>query len=80
MAGKRTRQSRASKGERSNLSKDVRKLQRKAYLESNTQMLNKQAAFRKGKRVMVTIPNPDASETNKRFIRVPAKEVWKPLK
>ena len=29
-------------------------------------------AFLKGKRVMLTIENPDTSETNRKFIRVPA--------
>jgi len=28
------------------------------------------------KNVMLTIPNPNTNETNKRFIRVPAREVW----
>ena len=26
---------------------------------------------------MVTIPNPNTNETNKRFLRVNAKDVWK---
>lgn len=32
--------------------------------------LNKLKAWAKGKRTMVTIPNPNPNETNKRFIRV----------
>jgi hypothetical protein len=32
---------------------------------------NKLNAWKKGKRGYVTIPNPDASQTNRRFIRVP---------
>lgn len=43
-------------------------------------MINQLEAFRKGKRVMVTIPNPNPHETNKRFIRVPANTIWKSIK
>ena len=38
---------------------------------------NQLKAFREGKKVMVTIENPNKNETNKRFIRVPASQVWK---
>jgi|TARA_B110000977_G_C10985469_1_gene457784 hypothetical protein len=38
---------------------------------------NKQKAFRSGKNVILTIPNPNTNETNKRFIRINAKDVWK---
>jgi len=35
-------------------------------------------AFVKGKRVMLTIENPDTGETNRKFIRVPAEEAgWR---
>jgi hypothetical protein len=37
-------------------------------------------AFRKGKKTMVTIPNPNPNETNKRFIRVDGKQYFKPPK
>ena len=37
---------------------------------------NKRDAWAKGKRVMLTIANPNNNETNKPFIRVPANEVW----
>ena len=33
---------------------------------------NKQKAFRSGKNVILTIPNPNTNETNKRFIRINA--------
>ena len=39
--------------------------------------INKFAAHRAGKDVKVTIANPNKEETNKPFIRVPAKEVWR---
>jgi hypothetical protein len=37
---------------------------------------NKYTAFKKGKNVMLTVENPNKLEINKRFIRVPAKQVW----
>jgi hypothetical protein len=40
-------------------------------------MRNQLDAFDKGKNVMVNIPNPNTNETNKRFIRINAKDVWK---
>lgn len=33
-------------------------------------MINKLDAFRRGRKTMVTIANPNKNETNKRFIRV----------
>ena len=65
-----------SKGERTNVRKDIRKAMRRETSELQT-VLNKQDAFAKGKNVMLTIPNPNAKvETNKPFIRVNAKELW----
>ena len=64
-----------SKGENSNVSKHTRKLMRRQTTELQT-ALNKQEAFRRGKNVMLTIPNPNKGESNKPFIRVNAKEVW----
>ena len=68
-----------SKGERSNVSRWVKKAYRRDYIENNKleRACNQMNAFLKGKRVMVTIENPNKNETNKRFIRVPAGEVWK---
>ena len=43
-------------------------------------MINQLKAHRKGKRVMVTIANPNPNETNKPFIRVPGSEVWKSIR
>lgn len=40
-------------------------------------MINQMRAFQQGKNVVLTIPNPNANETNKPFIRVNAREVWK---
>ena len=33
-------------------------------------------AFRKGKMVWLTIPNPNKNETNKKFVKVIASDVW----
>lgn len=40
-------------------------------------LMNQLKAHIAGKRVMLTIPNPNTNETNKPFIRVPSTEVWK---
>ena len=75
--GKKSRRAQyTSKGQRRNVSKWVRKQARKETTPLQ-RTLNQQVAFRKGKNVMVTIPNPIKSETNKPFIRVNAKEIWK---
>ena len=65
-------------GKHTNVSKDIRKRMREE-VSHITKLQNKWDAFRKGKRVMVTIPNPNAkAETNKRFMRVTAQEAgWK---
>lgn len=39
--------------------------------------VNQVRAFAKGKRVMVTIANPNKQETGKPFIRVEASTIWK---
>ncbi len=66
-----------SNGERPNVSKWVRKDMRRSRKPIIT-LANKWEAFSKGKRVMVTIPNPNKGETNKPFIRVTAQEAgWK---
>ena len=77
--GKKSRAQYTSKGQRRNVSKWVRKQARKETTPLQ-RTLNQQVAFRKGKNVMVTIPNPIKSETNKPFIRVNAKEIWKSSK
>ena len=68
-----------SKGERNNVNKNILKAMRRDYLKSGQRLSNQQKAFSLGKRVMVTIPNPNAkTETNKPFIRVTAQEAgWR---
>ena len=78
MGKKKSRATQTSKGERNNVNKDVSKSLRRDYMQNDLARLNNQiAAFKRGKNVMVTIPNPNTNETNKRFLRVSAKDVWK---
>jgi hypothetical protein len=76
MGKKKQRASQTSKGIGRNVSKWVCKAIRKDVTLLET-MRRKREAFNKGKNVVVTIPNPDKMETNKPFIRVNAKEVWR---
>jgi hypothetical protein len=66
-----------SAGVHSNVSKTVTNQLRSEYLASGDRALNQLSAFRSGKRVMVTIPNPNKDQTNKRFVRVEASTIWK---
>ena len=52
-----------SKGQRPNVRKDIRKAQRRDYVGSIDQIANKLEAHLQGKKVMVTIPNPDKNNT-----------------
>ena len=61
-----------SKGERPNVSKSI-----KTKVIDPLQKLNNQvAAWKAGKKVMVTIENPNKKETNKKYIKVPATQAW----
>lgn len=64
-----------SKGERPNVTKSVSKACRRDYVESGQRMINQIKAFKAGKNVVMTIPNPNTNETNKRFVRVNAKDL-----
>ena len=66
-----------SYGMHSNVSASTRKALRRDYMASGERILNQQKAFKLGKNVMVTIENPNKLETNKRFIRVNAKDIWR---
>ena len=72
---KKSRAHQESKGERRNVAKSTRKQMRDAVTPL-TIMSNKMKAWRAGKNVIGTIPNPNKKETNKKFIKVNAKEVW----
>lgn len=65
-----------SKGMHSNVSKSLLnalKADRPAWVKT----VNQLDAHNKGKRVMVTINNPNKEHTNKRFIRVSADTIWR---
>jgi hypothetical protein len=67
-----------SKGERPNLARKTKNAMRRDYLENRQlERLNNQIkAWKRMKNVMLTVPNPNKHETNKRFIRVNAREYW----
>ena len=66
-----------SKGERRTVARATTKELRREYMQSSARRDNQLSAFLRGKNVMLTIPNPNKNETNKRMIRVPAREVWR---
>ena len=77
MGKKKQRATQTSKGDRQTVARATVKALRREYMQSSARTDNQLAAFLKGKNVMLTIENPNKNETNKRMIRVPAKEVWR---
>jgi hypothetical protein len=73
MGEKSTGKNYTSKGERRNVSPQNRTKRLKGTLEH---AIRQRDAWQKGKNVVLTIPNPNTSETNKPFIKVKASEVW----
>ena len=65
-----------SKGERNSVSKSLVKAVRSDRTPLEV-MLNKVSAWKKGQNPWITIPNPNSSETNRRFIKVRARQEWK---
>lgn len=65
-----------SKGERPNVSRSILNACRRDYVGSDRYWNNKVRAWRAGKNVILTIPNPDKKNTKERMIRVPAIDVW----
>jgi hypothetical protein len=59
-----------SKGIHSNVNRKVLNAMRSEYLESGDRVANQLAALKAGKDVVMTIPNPNKEQTNKKFIRV----------
>jgi len=39
--------------------------------------MNQLLAHKRGRRVVITMANPNKNETNKKFIRVPASTIWR---
>ena len=77
MGKKKQRAHQTSKGERNSVARSTVKAMRRDYMQSSDRVNNQLSAFLRGKNVMLTIPNPNKNETNKRMIRVPATEVWR---
>ena len=76
MGKKRSRATQTSKSTHCQNRTSWSKAQRREYNQTFVQVINQRAAWARGKRVMLTIPNPNNNETNKPFIRVNASEVW----
>jgi hypothetical protein len=68
-----------SQGIHSNVASSTLNAMRSDYLQSGERVMNQLKAFRAGKNVVVTIENPNKNETNKRLIRVNARDIWKKL-
>jgi hypothetical protein len=65
-----------SQGIHSNVNRGILREIRKDYIASGQRIYNQRLAWAAGKNVVLTIENPNKHETNKRFIRVNAKDVW----
>lgn len=76
MAKKKSRATQTSSGTHCQKRNAESKAQRIEYKGTFAEGSNKRAAWARGRRVMLTIPNPNTNETNKPFIRVNASEVW----
>jgi len=70
---KKTRSTQTSKGERRNVSKFNCT---SVIADSLERQIRQRAAWKKGRKVVLTIENPNKTETNKRFIKVNAKDLW----
>jgi ribonuclease P protein component len=64
------KESTQSAGIHSNVTKKTRNAVRRNYINSNMRPLNQQKALSRGKDIVITIENPNKTETNKPFIRV----------
>ena len=71
--GKKSRDKYVSKGERRNVAKFNCTSENVDVL---VRQIRQRAAWKKGRNVVLTIENPNKTETNKRFIKVNAKDIW----
>jgi ribosomal protein L21E len=67
---KNNKEHKSSKGER-------RSSVKTASRDPAVRIMNQLKAYKAGKRVVVTIENPNKQETNKRYIKVLASSVWR---
>lgn len=75
MAKKKSRAHQVSKGQRKNVSNE-RTRGARSLNSGFDNLLNKLSAWQAGRPVNVTITNPDATATNRRFITVSARDLW----
>lgn len=76
--GKQSKSSgKVSAGIHSNVSSSLVNSMRADYMASSARIMNQLRAHKKGKRVVLTLANPNKKESNKAFIRVPASSVWR---
>lgn len=59
-----------SKGIHSNVDRKIKNAMRSEYLQSADRVMNQLRALKQGKDVVMTIPNPNKEQTNKKFIKV----------
>ena len=71
--GKKSRDKYVSKGERRNVAKFNCTSENVNVLE---RQIRQRKAWKQGRNVVLTIENPNKTETNKRFIKVRAKDLW----
>lgn len=76
MGKKKSKTNYTSKGERPNVNKKTLNAMR-AATPATLKMLRKVEAYAKGKNVVITIENPNKSETNKPFIKVNGRDYFK---
>lgn len=69
-SGDTGKSSSGSKKSARNVSKELKKAMRREYMaDPFKRLLNQMTAAAKRKRVVLTEPNPNAAETNKRYIK-----------
>ena len=81
MGKKRSRATQTSKGivnqSPNSMTRRISKELRREYMVSGNREFNQLKAFKRGRNVVVTIPNPNTNETNKRFIKVKGRDYFK---
>lgn len=76
MAKKRQRAKQVSKGITHQQPNKYHKIARREHMSSGNRQDAQLRAFLNLKNVVLTIPNPNTNETNKKFIKINAREVW----
>lgn len=76
MAKKRQRAKQVSKGITHQQPNRYSKMARREWMTSGKRQDAQLQAFLRLKNVVLTIPNPNTNETNKKFIKINAREVW----